>query len=329
MNIMKYRNIFFVISLLFLIPSSISLLVFGFKPSIDFVGGSLLEIQLSVVTENQAQEQIEVEDTTVVTLEEPELATPTAMTATKYPTQDELQNLLSQVYEVSSVQEKEMGRYLIEGADIGNDTKVQALEQLSAQYSSVSELRFESVGPTLSKELLQKTITALFLVAGIITIYVWKQFDELKYGVCAILAMFHDSIILLGSFSLLGYFYGIQVDVLFVTALLTTLSFSIHDTIVVYDRIRELRKKNRRISYYQLVNMAVIETLSRSINNSVTIILMLAALALLGGDSIRWFAVALLIGAITGTYSSTFTAAPLLLLWDDIANKRTQKKSKK
>ena len=296
MNLMKYRTLFFIISSIFLVPSLISLLFFGFKPSIDFAGGSLLEIQII----SQANDVV---------------------------TPDELENLLSQVYEVSQIQEKEQGRYVIEGADIENDTKILALEQLSVKYPTVSELRFESVGPTLSKELLQKTITAVFLVAGIITLYVWKQFDEFKYGICAILAMFHDSLILLGAFSLLGYFYGIQVDVLFVTALLTTLSLSIHDTIVVYDRIRELRRKHKKITYYELVNMAVTETLSRSINNSVTIILMLATLALLGGDSIRWFAVALLIGAITGTYSSTFTAAPLLLLWDDIALKRKQKSS--
>ena len=176
--------------------------------------------------------------------------------------------------------------------------------------------------------MLSKTLAALFLVAATITIYVWRQFDELKYGVCAILAMFHDSIILLGAFSILGYFYGIQVDVLFVTALLTTLSFSVHDTIVVYDRIRELKRKRRGVNYTDLVNMSVVETLSRSINNSITIILMLFSLALLGGNSIRWFAVALLIGAITGTYSSTFTAAPLLLLWDEIKLRRKKSKSK-
>ena len=149
-------------------------------------------------------------------------------------------------------------------------------------------------------------------------IYVWVQFNELKYGVSAILAMFHDSLVLLGVFSLLGHFYHVEVDMLFVTALLTTLSFSVHDTIVVYDRIRELRGRYSKYSLTSLINTAITETLSRSINNSVTIIIMLAALAMLGGDTIRWFSAALLIGAVTGTYSSTFTAAPLLLLWEDI-----------
>ncbi|MBP7842683.1 protein translocase subunit SecF [Candidatus Woesebacteria bacterium] len=292
MNIFKYKYIFFGISLLVLIPSIISLVMFGFKPSIDFVGGSLLEIQITNADANS----------------------------------DTLRELITPVYEVRTITEAADERYVIEGVDIPNEKKVAVLAVLREKYPEIAELRFESVGPTLSKELLIKTLTALFLVAGIITIYVWRQFDELKYGVCAILAMFHDTLVLLGSFSLLGYFFGVQVDVLFVTALLTTLSFSVHDTIVVYDRIRELKRKNRALEYQTIVNTAVLETLSRSINNSVTIIVMLAALALLGGATVKWFAVALLIGSVTGTYSSTFTAAPLLLLWDEIATKRKLKK---
>lgn len=292
MNIMKYRNLFFIISLLVLIPSIFSLLKYGFNPSIDFVGGSILEINIPNQDINQ----------------------------------QEIEQVASGVYEVRNVSKSQDGRFVIQGVDINNDTKLEVMNSLNQVYENVEEFRFESVGPTLSKELLQKTLTALFLVAGTITIYVWRQFDELKYGVCAILAMFHDSLVLLGSFSLLGHFYGIQVDVLFVTALLTTLSFSVHDTIVVYDRIRELRHKHGGMDYKTLVNTAVLETLSRSINNSVTIIVMLAALSLLGGESIRWFSVALLIGAITGTYSSTFTAAPLLLLWDEVVAKRKLKK---
>lgn len=292
MNIMKFRNLFFAISLLVLIPSIISLLKYGFNPSIDFVGGSILEISI-----NDSQASVE-----------------------------SITEIISPTYEVRSITQTESERYVIEGVDIQNETKVVVLSELQKTYPTTQELRFESVGPTLSKELLQKTLTALLLVAGIITIYVWRQFNELKYGVSAILAMFHDSLVLLGSFSLLGHFYGIQVDVLFVTALLTTLSFSVHDTIVVFDRIRELRRKHAGMEYKSLVNTAVLETLSRSINNSVTIIVMLAALSLLGGATIRWFAVALLIGAITGTYSSTFTAAPLLLLWDDIVARQKNKK---
>jgi preprotein translocase subunit SecF len=134
--------------------------------------------------------------------------------------------------------------------------------------------------------------------------------------------MLHDSLVLLGTFSLLGHFMGVEVDTLFVTALLTILSFSVHDTIVVYDRIRELKKKHGYLEFEDIVNRAVVETMGRSINNSLTIIFMLLAMYLLGGDTTRWFIFALLVGTISGTYSSTFTAAPLLILWEKILSRR-------
>ena len=134
--------------------------------------------------------------------------------------------------------------------------------------------------------------------------------------------MLHDSLVLLGSFSLLGHFFGIEVDVLFVTAVLTILSFSTHDTIVVYDRIRELSHKNKGVAYVDLINQAVTETMVRSLNNSLTIIFMLIALFLIGGETTKFFSLALLIGTITGTYSSTFTAAPLLVVWEKVFNKK-------
>ncbi len=295
MNLMRYRKLFFAISLFVLIPSIISLVTVGLKPSIDFVGGSQLEVRINDKTANTT----------------------------------DISNILSELFKIDNVKSVADNKFVISGENVNNEIKQQGILKLREKYQEVIELKFETVGAILSKELLSKTLTALFLVAAIITIYVWKQFDELKYGVCAILAMFHDSLVLLGTFSILGYFFGVQVDVLFVTALLTTLSFSVHDTIVVYDRIRELKRKRRAVDFTEIVNMAVTETLSRSINNSMTIILMLFSLALLGGESIRWFAVALLVGSITGTYSSTFTAAPLLLLWDEIKLKRNSLKKRK
>ena len=178
-----------------------------------------------------------------------------------------------------------------------------------------AELRFETVGPILGKELIRKTLIAIALAAGFILLYVWRQFKDPMFGVSAILAMFHDSLVLLGTFSLLGHFAGVEVDTLLVTAVLTVLSFSVHDTVVVYDRIRESQKKFPGVAFESLVNKAITETLSRSINNSMTIIFMLIALYLLGGATIKWFVLALLIGTISGTYSSTFTAAPLLVVW--------------
>ena len=213
MNLMRYRKLFFAISLFFLIPGFVSLMLVGLKPSIDFVGGSQLEVRIN-------------DETASVT---------------------EISSVLSELFKIDNVKSADDHKYVISGENINNEIKQQGLLKLREKYQEVTELKFETVGAILSKELLSKTLTALFLVATIIAIYVWKQFDELKYGVCAILAMLHDSIILLGTFSILGYFFGVQVDVLFVTALLTTLSFSVHDTIVVYDRIRELKRKRRAV----------------------------------------------------------------------------------
>ena len=291
MNIMKFKKVYFAISLLFLIPGIFFLLRFGLKPSIDFTGGSLLEIKGEGLTDNREKISEKVGDT----------------------------------YEISLVQSSGENQIIIRGKTISNETKDEVVTKLSEEYGEIEEKRFETVGPTLGKELLMKTIAAIVIVSVLITIYVWRQFSKIRFGISAILAMFHDSLILLGVFSVLGHFYHVEVDVLFVTALLTTLSFSVHDTIVVFDRIRELRKKNHKLSLEGVVNMAVLETLSRSINNSITIILMLLALVLIGGESIKWFSVALLIGAVTGTYSSTFTAAPLLLLWEEISKKRNKR----
>lgn len=286
---MKFRNLYFALSLLVILPGVFSLVRWGLRPAIDFTGGSLLVVKVDDIAKMQpvqtAKFQEEFKDT----------------------------------YEISSVQQAGENQLLFRGKPLTNDQKNVVLATLQKNHGTISEERFETVGPTLGKELIQKTLVAVALVSIVITTFVWKQFKEVRYGVCAILAMFHDTLVLLGTFSLLGHFHGIEVDVLFVTALLTTLSFSVHDTIVVYDRIRETLRKHPRLQYVEAVDAAVLQTLGRSINNSMTIIITLLTLVLLGGETIRWFGVALLVGAITGTYSSTFTAAPLLLLWEDVS----------
>ncbi len=186
------------------------------------------------------------------------------------------------------------------------------------------ELKFEIVGPSIGPELIKKTYYAITMSAMLILLWVAVQFKSIKFGVSAILAMIHDSLILLGSFSLLGHFANVEIDFLFVTAVLTILSFSVHDTIVVYDRIREKQKKydpSLGSDIEKIANSALTETMVRSINNSFTIIFMLLSLVLMGGDSVRWFAVALLIGTISGTYSSPFVAVPILVTWENLQNK--------
>lgn len=284
-RIFHYYWVFLVISLLVILPGLFCLLRFGLKPSIDFTGGSLLEIQFP---------------------------------QSGLPSNNELQDKSKNVIDISSIQSSGAQSLLIRSKQLSNTEKDTVLSVLKQSYPDIKELRFESVGPTLGKELLVKTVIAVIIVAIVITLYMMRQFSEIKYGIAAVLAMFHDTAVLFSVFSILGVLYGVEVDVLFVTAVLTTLSFSVHDTIVFFDRIRELRKKESHTPLKTLVNTAAMQTMSRSINNSLTIIVMLLALVLLGGQSIRWFSVALLVGALTGTYSSTFTAIPLLLLWEDI-----------
>jgi len=197
-----------------------------------------------------------------------------------------------------------------------------AYQRFKAKVIDAKELTYDTVGPSLGAELIQKTFAAVALAATLILLYVAYRFKSLKFGVSAILAMLHDSLVLLGIFSLLGHFRGVEVDTLFVTALLTILSFSVHDTIVVYDRIRELKKKHGYLDFDEIINRAVVETMGRSINNSLTIIFMLLAMYLMGGETTHWFIFALLIGTISGTYSSTFTAAPLLIAWDKFSHRK-------
>lgn len=186
----------------------------------------------------------------------------------------------------------------------------------------VTEVRFENVGPAIGPELVKKTFYALLIATGAILLWVAYQFKNIKFGISATLATIHDSLVLLGSFSLLGHFFGAEIDFLFVTAMLTILSFSVHDTIVVFDRIRESRKKgNSDEDIYSLANRALSQTMVRSLNNSFTIIFMLFALILMGGETVKWFSVALLIGTVSGTYSSPFVAVSILVTWDELQKK--------
>ena len=288
---MRFKWLYFLISGIMILPGVFSLIKWGLRPSIDFTGGTLLELEF------------------------------TQAIGDKQKVISEALNELE--IEYSSIQLSGEKRILIKAKPITREDVSSIIGTVAEKAGEkLSELRFDTVGPILGKELIKKTIIAILLAAGFIMLYVWKQFKEPMFGVCAIAAMFHDSLVLLGIFSLLGHFAGVEVDTLFVTAVLTILSFSVHDTVVVYDRIRESRKKFSGVPFENLVDKAITETLSRSINNSMTIIVMLIALYLLGGTTIKWFVFALLIGTVSGTYSSTFTAVPLLVVWNEIKTKR-------
>ncbi len=279
-NFMKHYVIYFIISLFVIVPGVVSLVKWGLNPAIDFTGGSLIEIQFS--------EQI--------------------------PTEPEIRQVTESQIEVASIQSTGNNSYLLRAKPINKDQNELLKQSLETSFGAVEELRFETIGPTLGKELLRKTVVAIILSASAILLYMAYRFKNAMFGVAALLAMLHDSLVVLGVFSLIGHFYGVQVDTLFVTALLTIMSFSVHDTIVVFDRIRESKRIHPKATLFDLINKAVNETLARSINNSMTIIFMLLSLWLLGGETTKWFVFALLVGTVTGTYSSTFTAAPLLLV---------------
>ena len=192
------------------------------------------------------------------------------------------------------------------------------------------ERRFDTIGPTIGKVLRTQSFVAIGLTAAGIVLYLsWafrhvsKPVASWKYGVVAVSAFIHDVTIPVGVFAFLGHFYGVTIDSLFITALLTVMGFSVHDTIVIFDRIREnLAKLKRPESYEATVNRSVNETIARSINTSLTVLIVLLAIFLFGGVTTRFFALALMIGIIFGTYSSIFVASPLLVIWQQWTEKK-------
>lgn len=283
MNWLKYKKIYFSISILLILMSLYGIFSWGFDLSIDFTGGSVIEIKGDEKSDARKLEEI----------------------------------LKEGGMNPSSVQATGDNNYLLKFKSFTEEERGK-LKELYSGIGEYKEIRFENVGPSIAPELIKKTIVAIAVSASAILLWVAIQFKNYKYGISAILAMLHDSFILIGSFSLLGHFLDVEVDFLFVTALLTTLSFSVHDTIVVFDRIREILKKESlsEENLEAVSNKALSETMVRSLNNSFTIIFMLFALIILGGDTIKWFAVSLLIGTVLGTYSSPFVAVPILVTWD-------------
>jgi len=199
---------------------------------------------------------------------------------------------------------------------------------LQAEFGPIDEVRQEnSVGPVVSQELIWQTIMLVLFAAVAIMIWVAYRFRDFRMGVTALTALLHDVIIVLGAFALLGTFIGLQIDSLFVTAMLTVIGYSVHDTIVVFDRIRENRQRYLGQPLEEIVNYSLVQTIGRSLTTSLTLVLTLVALMLFGGEAIRAFTFALLIGVIAGTYSSIFVATPLFLDWHLWSDKRKAKRA--
>jgi len=282
MNFMRYKFLFFIISIVLIIPGLIFLFTSGLKLGIDFTGGGLLEYKFS---QPVAKEQLD-----------------------KYGV-------------VSSSGDN---TYIIRTSPQEFD-QLQLLRQEIASNSGTFEtLREENVGPTIGKELEQRASIAIGLAILAILAYVTLAFRKVpkptsswRFGIATIAALVHDVLFVVGVFAILGHFFNVEIDVLFVTAMLTIIGFSVHDTIVVFDRIRENLTKYSGRKFDEIANISIGQTLARSLNTSLTVVFVLVALLIFGGDTIKWFVVALLTGMISGTYSSIFNATALLAWWEE------------
>lgn len=289
-RIIQKRNYLFAVSLLLLIPGVIALSLWGLRPGIDFTGGSLMVIDL--------------------------------------PSRPTVENVHAALAPsgVSGVVIQSSGQssYVLRLPYLNNDQHQAIQQALQKTFTQVSEQSYETIGPTIGRELKQRAVVALSAVLAAIILYITWAFRRVSrgpvpswvYGASAFLALFHDVLMVLGAFALLGHFFQIEVDSLFVTALLTVLGFSVHDTIVVFDRIRERLRVSAERTYEGVVNESLNQTLVRSLNTSLTTVIVLIALLLFGGASIRLFVLALVIGIISGTYSSIFVASPLLVVYE-------------
>ncbi len=302
MNIVGKRKIWFAISILILIPGLLALFFWGLKPGIDFTGGQVMEV--SGGAKNQTE---------VITL----------VSSTG----------VHDVTVTTSGSDKLLIRYSDKG--VGESQTIhQKIRDILSQ-KGYTETSFDSVGPAVSRDITRNAAIAVALAALAIIIYIAFAFRNTpppvspwSFGITAVIALLHDALLVLGVFAILGHFLGVQIDALFVTAVLTVIGFSVHDTIVVYDRIREnLRRYNK--PFEVVVNESILETFTRSINTSLTVLIVLLAFFLFGGGSIKFFILALLIGVLSGTYSSIFNAAPLLVVYNNWKIKRSAKSTKK
>jgi preprotein translocase subunit SecF len=313
-QLVRRRYWWFALSLVLILPGMYFLLVHplvttgrfsvGLRPSIDFSGGSLWELRFADYAPG-------------------EINTTTVGEAFAEAGFESVQVQLSQA---TLADGREIAAALVRTQALDpNDptTQIDAVTAaLESEFTNVERVRLESVGPTVSQESTRSAVFAVLGASLIILLYLTWAFRKaphpIRYGVSAIISMVHDVLIVLGVASIMGTFFNLEVDALFLTALLTILSFSVHDTIVVFDRIRE-NLINRRPGevFDDIVNHSIVQTLPRSINTQLTTMFTLTALLLFGGDTIRYFVAILLVGLIIGTYSSIFNAAQILVVWEN------------
>ena len=284
---------YFAFSGLLIIPGLVFLLLGGLKPGIEFKGGTLLDLQF---------------DTPPAVVEVRDL-----MSSLKHPE--------------AQVSAAEGGRIEVRTFEMKPDEIAAVGTAVTEKFGAGARLQgSEVVSPSFSAELIDNAVRSIALASVLIVLLIAFAFRNFgwgafRYGIAAIISLLHDAAVVLGFFAILGYFFNVEIDSLFVTAVLTIIGFSVHDTIVVFDRIRENLRLNPGEALNPVINFSIMQTLARSVITSLTVVLTLLALYLFGGFSMRNFALALLVGIVSGTYSSIFNASQIISLWQEVEDR--------
>lgn len=298
-KIIQKRKFFLSLSLALVVASCAALFSWGLNFGIDFTGGSLMEVEFKNYQPSVTEIQDSLKDTNLSGL----IVQPTESSVILRFKEDTENVRLSVLSSLEKMVENQEG-------------------------ASVSQLQFDAVGSSIGQELKSKSFNAAFIVLIMVILYISWSFKSVskpvaswKYGVAAIIALAHDIIVILGVFSVLGHFYGVEINTPFIAAILTVLGYSVSDTIVVFDRVRENLPKSNE-DFENTVNRSVNQTLTRSLATSFTSVLALLAILFFGGNTIKDFALALAIGIGVGTYSSIFIASPVLVVWNNLSHKK-------
>jgi preprotein translocase subunit SecF len=289
-DIIGKRYYYFLFSLAIIIPGMILMAIWGIPLSIDFKGGTMLEAQFKSGTAPDTTKVVQL-------LEKLGVSNPTAQTSGK-------------------------DIIIIRSAAMDDTVRASVVKAMEDTFNDkITVNRFDTVGPSVSEQVAQRAIYAILLSSLALVVFITFSFrgvqNALRYGICTVIALVHDVMVILSIAVVGGRFWGWQIDTLYLTALLTVIAFSAQDTIVVFDRLRENNSIYRRLDFEKLTNHSVVQSLTRSINTQLmTVDFMLLSLALFGGVTLREFAIALLVGMISGSYSSSFIAAPLLVVWE-------------
>jgi len=288
-NLIKSRKIWYIVSILSIVVAVFAIIFFGLRVGVDYTGGTILDIKSS--------------NTDFVNIIESKLTEQGITSFQIKPSGNEL--------------------FTIKTKALSNEEKNKLVASIQSVAPDATESSFDSIGPTVGKDLTNKSILAVIVASLAIILFISFSFRRIpkplsswKFGVLAVAALAHDLLIVTGFVAILGHFFiWMEVDALFITALLTIMGFSVHDTIVIYDRLRENFIRNRHKSIEQVAEESVNQTMARSINTSLVTIIVLLSLLLLGGTPIRYFVLVLMFGIFIGTYSSIFVAAPLVVSW--------------